>query len=241
MDAGGPHLANGQTFSVNGQSARNNNFLIDGQDNNDNSIQGQAFQPINAGAISEVTVMTNSYAAEFGRAGSSVTNVIYKSGTNQFHGSVWELYQGSGLEAMTAQQGLAGLTSRDKPRYDQHTYGFAAGGPIIKNKLFVFGSSQWQRFYGNATPSTIHVPTAAGAALLQSLNLPNANLLLQYYGGLRAPVASQNLDLGAGRGTVDFGDFQRPVTAQQAPDTPVERQSGLPGAAERFIRISLLP
>ena len=217
-DGGNHTYANGMAFSVNGQSARNNNFLIDGQDNNDNSIQGQAFQPINAAAIAEVTTMTNSYAAEFGRGGSSVTNVIYKGGTNQYHGNAWELYQGSGLEAMTAQQGLAGLTSRDKPRYDQHTYGFAAGGPIIKNQLFAFGSSQWVKFYGNATPSTIHVPTAAGAALLQSLNLPNANLLLQYYGGLRASAVTQSLDLGAGRGSVGFGDFQRPVTAQQAPD-----------------------
>jgi hypothetical protein len=217
-DGGGRTASNGQAFSVNGQSARSNNFLIDGQDNNDNSIQGQAFQPINAAAISEVTVMTNSYAAEFGRGGSSVTNVIYKSGTNQYHGSVWDLYQGSGLEAVTAQQGLAGMTSREKPRYDQHTFGFAAGGPIIKNKLFVFGSSQWQKFYGNATPNTIHVPTAAGAALLQSLNTPNANLLLQYYGSLRAPAANQSIDLGGGRGSVGFGDFQRPVTAQQSPD-----------------------
>jgi len=217
-DGGGHTYSNGQSFSVNGQSSRNNNFLIDGQDNNDNSIQGQAFQPINAAAIAEVTVMTNSYAAEFGRAGSSVTNVIYKSGTNQYHGSVWELYQGSGLEAVTADQGLSGMTSREKPRYDQHTFGFAAGGPIIKNKLFVFGSSQWQKFYGMATPSTIHVPTAAGAALLQSLGSANANLLLQYYGSLRAPVANQSIDLGGGRGSVDFGDFQRSGTAQQAPD-----------------------
>jgi hypothetical protein len=233
-DAGGRTATNGTSFSVNGLSARSNNFLIEGQDNNDNSIQGQAFQPINAAAISEVTVLTNSYSAEFGRGGASVTNVIYKSGTNNYHGQAWDLYQGSGLEAVTAEAGLAGQTPREKPRYDQHTFGFAAGGPIVKNKLFVYGSSQWQRFYGNATPSTIAVPTAAGAATLQALNSPNANLLLQYYGNLRsttcpAPPATgsgcQLLSLGndpvtgLARPSVQFGNFQRPVTAQQAPDT----------------------
>jgi len=59
------------------------------QDNNDNSIQGQAFLQTNEEAVREVTVLTNSYSAEFGRGGGSVTNVIYKSGTNDFHGSAW--------------------------------------------------------------------------------------------------------------------------------------------------------
>ncbi|MGH9726940.1 MAG: carboxypeptidase regulatory-like domain-containing protein, partial [Candidatus Acidiferrales bacterium] len=79
-------FTNGFGFSVNGTRPRANNFLIDGQDDNDNSIAGQAFQPTNVGAIQEVTILTNSYSAEYGRGGCSVTTYIYKSGSNNFHG-----------------------------------------------------------------------------------------------------------------------------------------------------------
>ena len=73
---------------MNGTRPRANNFLIDGQDDNDYAIEGQAYQPINAGAIQEITILTNAYSAEYGRGGGSVTNYIYKSGTNNFH---WRL------------------------------------------------------------------------------------------------------------------------------------------------------
>ena len=228
VDVGGRNFSNGTGFTVNGGRPRSNNFLIDGQDNNDNSIQGQAFQPINPNAIQEVSILTNSYSAEFGRGGASVTNVIYKGGTNRFHGSAWELYEGSGLNALTGQQLLGGLDGSTKPRYDLHTYGFSVGGPIVKDKLFFFASPQWQRRYGKAAPNTISAPTAAGAAALQAIGTPNAQLLLQYYNGLRAapgsgcagtPPPSGCLDPGAGRPLVEFADTQRPAPAELNPDT----------------------
>jgi len=78
------NVTNGVGFSVNGTRPRANNFLIDGQDNNDNSIQGQAFLQTNEEAVREVTVLTNSYSAEFGRGGGSVTNVIYRAAQTNF-------------------------------------------------------------------------------------------------------------------------------------------------------------
>ena len=211
---------------------RENNFLLDGQDNNDNSIQGQAFQPSNPNAIQEVSILTNSYSAEFGRGGSSVTNVIYKGGTNKFHGSAWELYQGSGLQSIDANtQGtvvsdcsaanLAATGAQCKPRFDDHTFGFSAGGPIIKDKLFVFGTSQWFRFYGKAAPSAITLPTPAGAAVLAAENSANANLLLQYIGSLRGSptnLVGSPIVLSDGN-SVQFGKVTRPAPAQQNPDT----------------------
>ncbi len=91
---------NGTQFVVNGTRPRANNFLIDGQDNNDNSIAGQAFQPDNGAAYGEVTILTNSYSAEYGRGGGSVTNVISKGGSNEFHGSAWELNRNTYYSAM---------------------------------------------------------------------------------------------------------------------------------------------
>ncbi len=144
-DQGNRGISNGVNFSVDGSRPRDNNFLIDGQDNNDNSIQGQAFQPLNGQAISEVSILTNSYSAEFGRGGASVTNVIFKGGTNQYHGSGWEYYDGSGLNAMDPQTGLYSTPTRaDKARYNLHTFGFSFGGPIVKDKLFFFFSRNFK-------------------------------------------------------------------------------------------------
>jgi hypothetical protein len=231
VNQNGRGTSNGFNFAANGLTPRENNFLLDGQDNNDNSIQGQAFQPSNPNAIQEVSILTNSYSAEFGRGGSTVTNIIYKGGSNKFHGSAWELYQGSGLQSIDANtQGtivsdcsvanLQATGAQCKPRFDDHTFGFAAGGPIIKDKLFVFGTSQWFRFYGKAAPLAITLPTPAGAAVLAAENSSNANLLLQYIGSLRGSpdnLIGAPILLSDGN-SVQFGSVTRPAPAQQNPD-----------------------
>src|SRR5579862_5400590 len=143
QDGNGRGISNGVNFSVNGARPRANNFLIDGQDDNDNSIAGQAFQPSNLEAIGEVTILTNAYSAQFGRGGGSVTNVIYKGGTNDFHGSAWEEATNSDLATASHQALLAGCEQAETchPVSVENTFGFAFGGPIKHNKLFIFGSS----------------------------------------------------------------------------------------------------
>src|SRR5262249_39238362 len=103
-------FSNGFNFSVNGERPRANNFLIDGQDNNDNAMNGQAFQTTNQEAIAEVSILQNSYSAEFGRGGGSVTNEIIKSGSNRWHGSAVEIHQNSAVGAIPADSKLAGVT-----------------------------------------------------------------------------------------------------------------------------------
>ena len=209
-------LTNGVGFSVNGTRPRANNFLIDGQDNNDNSIQGQAFLQTNEEAVREVTVLTNAYSAEFGRGGGSVTNVIYKSGTNDFHGSAWELNRNSDLAAVPAQSGFAGITTN--PFDNENTFGFTFGGPIKKNKLFVFGTAQWDRERASAAAqtNTLLLPTVAGIATLQSLSPnPRVDFLIASLGGLRGGttgvtnIALGNGPNGAPRPAVQVGDVQR--------------------------------
>ena len=201
---------------MNGTRPRANNFLLDGQDNNDNSINGQAFQTTNLGAIQEVTVLTNSYSAEYGRGGGSVTNEITKGGTNKFHGDAWELNRNNSFAAISPQAALGGQTVI--PRDNENVFGFDFGGPVKKDKLFFFGSAQWDRDYSaaGAVALPITIPTAAGIAKLQSL-LPNPNvqLLIDSLGGLVAPASNGNpIALGPGsngvdRGSVDVGDFTR--------------------------------
>ncbi len=96
----GGGFVQGTEFSVNGLRPRANNQLIDGLDNNDNSITGQFYQPVLRDGYNEVTVLQSDYSAEFGRAGGAVVNVITRSGSNDFHGSVYDVIIPSKLSAL---------------------------------------------------------------------------------------------------------------------------------------------
>ena len=158
----------GTEFSVNGLRPRANNQLIDGLENNDNSITGQSYQPTVRDGYSEVTILGSNFSAEYGRAGGAVVNVISKSGTNEFHGSVYNINQNSALSSLTPGQiAIEGLT--ETPKFNQNTFGFSMGGPIKKNKLFFFGTFQRDLFRAGGISSTAVVPTAAGAAQLRAL------------------------------------------------------------------------
>jgi hypothetical protein len=208
-------FTNGASFSVDGLRPRSNNFLLDGFDNNDNGIQGQAIQPQNLEAVKEVVIQTNSYAPEFGRGGGSVTNVIYASGTNNWHGALWELYNGSGFNAIKSEEARDNLTT--VPRTVENIYGFKLGGPIVHRKLFAFGSSQWDKLRGLESGSQITLPTANGIATLQSFGgtNPNVQTLLASLGGLTAPSADTSIAVGNRSGcnanpcSVELGSFAR--------------------------------
>lgn len=215
------NFTNGFGYSVNGLRPRSNNFLLDGFDNNDYAITGQALQPNNQEAVSTVTILENAYQPEYGRGG-SVSNLTYKSGTNKYHGALWEQYGGAALDAVTAEQQASGLTS--PPHQVNNLFGFTIGGPVVKNKLFLFGTDQWNRQVGAETfASTLNIPTAQGVATLQQVltgaapGSPTANnvqVLLSSLGGLVAPspVGSPvqlNDEPGCTGCSVQFGDVTR--------------------------------
>ena len=199
-------------FSVDGSRPRANNFLIDGQDDNDYGATGQAYQPLNVGAIQEVAILTNAYSAEYGRGGGSVINYIYKRGTNNFHGDLWEINRNSALAAIPAQDTVANSVTKN-PYDNQNVFGFDVGGPLKKDKLFVFGTAQWNRERQAATGPLFNLPTAAGIATLKSLE-PNANisLFLNSIGSLVSPgqAGVRNVALG-----------NDPVTNNPRPDVEI--------------------
>jgi len=117
---------------VNGQARLFNNLQIEGVDDNERTGLLQIYIPP-AEAIQTVDVSTSNYAAEFGRAGGAVTNVILKSGTNAFHGAAYEFNRISALAAKPFFQTLA------KAPTTYNYYGGNVGGPIIRNRLFFFG------------------------------------------------------------------------------------------------------
>ncbi len=150
-------------FSVNGTSERNNNFLLDGVDNNDTSVPGIAggLISLNPDATEEFRVITNSYMAEFGRNNGAIIDVVTKSGTNSLHGGA---YWFGRYDALGARDYFNHLNSdgtvQDKNPYVRNIFGFSVGGPIVKNKTFFFVNSDWSRFRTTLT-NVADVPTAA--------------------------------------------------------------------------------
>jgi outer membrane receptor protein involved in Fe transport len=141
--------SNGTTLSVNGQRARSNNFTIDGTDNNDLSIGGPSFFVDNQEQVQEFQIITNNYAAQYGRNQGAIINIINKSGTNEFHGSGFEYYRDpSGLDAMNNIQRRDPTRNR-RDKLVSNVFGGTFGGPIKRNKAFFFGSFQDIRQYQN--------------------------------------------------------------------------------------------
>src|SRR5271157_2604869 len=143
-------------FSSNGARALQNNFLLDGVDNNANLgdvLNGSSYviQP-SVDAIAEFKVQTNSYSAEFGRGNGAVMNAVIKSGTNQFHGDLFEFVRNEKFDALNR------FDTSQQP-YKQNQFGFTLGGPIVKNKTFFFGDYEGYRLR-HALPQLAQVPSA---------------------------------------------------------------------------------
>jgi len=195
---GDTDFANGVGISANGSRGRSNNFQIDGQDNNDNSVAGPSLFISNTEAIGEFQVITNNYSAEFGRNSGAQINTITKPGTNEFHGALFWYHQNSALNASDniddrtrgdfafyARNGFsdfAGLAERRvTDPFRNNRFGGALGGPIKREKAFFFVTYQGDLTRGEATSSGIgsggYTFTRESAALAQSLGLPGASIL----------------------------------------------------------------
>jgi len=145
-------------FSANGARSLQNNFLLDGIDNNANLgdvLNGAAYvvQPA-VDAIAEFKVETNAYSAEFGRGNGAIMDAVIKSGTNQIHGDLWEFLRNEKLDATNA------FDIFGQQPYKQNQFGFTLGGPIVKNRAFFFGDYEGLRIR-QALPQLSTVPTPA--------------------------------------------------------------------------------
>ena len=146
--------------SVNGGRGRSNNFSVNGGDANDQFVNLPIVQP-SPDSIEEFRVLTNTFDAEYGRNSGSVVNVVTKSGTNNFHGNVYEFFRNTVLNAnaycFTATQGIP----CDKPQFNQNQFGGTFGGPIKKDRTFFFTSYEGRRIRQGISSPAVTVPTAA--------------------------------------------------------------------------------
>ena len=171
---GSQNSTQGGAISVNGAREQSNNFLLDGVDNNDPYINQYVALP-SIDAIQEFKVQTSDYSAEFGHASGAQVNVVLKSGTNQFHGTLFEFFRNRQMDARNyfdfpgcTANSIAG-TCGPIPRFDRNQFGGTLGGPIRKDKTFFFLSYEGLRLRQATTreatvPSTVEWQAAQGLA-----------------------------------------------------------------------------
>ncbi len=167
---------NGVGFTANGIRGRNNDQQIDGQANNDNSVTGPAFFLGNTDWVQEYQVTTSNFGVEYSRNSGSVVNIVTKSGTNSWHGDAFVSENSWKTAALTnTQKAFEGLTQ--VPIYNDEFSGISVGGPIKKDKLFVFGGFDNELEPSTTVASTGDLePTTAGLQALTAC-LPNSGVL----------------------------------------------------------------
>jgi outer membrane receptor protein involved in Fe transport len=195
--SGGFSNNNGAELSINGQRARSNNFQLDGQNNNDNTIGGPSIFFGNQDVIAELQVVTN-YDAEYGRNMGGVINYITKGGTNEFHGTGFEFWQGDHFDSLQNQEkspllgfcfpgqsASTGCTTPVVPFFVQNQFGGTVGGPIKKDKIWFFGSGNFERVRTSGAPFSSTgslTPDTTGLQQLQAAfpNSPGVAALAQF-------------------------------------------------------------
>jgi hypothetical protein len=164
----------GVGFNINGQRSTGTEILLDGVENVSVFTDGiGVFVPLDS--MQEFRVATSNFEPQFGRASGGVVNVITKGGSNAFHGNAWEYNRLSAYTSNTYTNNVLGVP---KGTYTRNQFGFTVGGPIFKNKLFFYGSSEWIRVR-SAAQLIAGVPTPQFLALAA----PNIQDFFKAYGG----------------------------------------------------------
>jgi len=173
--------ANGMT--INGQRASSTDILLDGAENVDLFTAGVG-QQVPLDAVQEFRVTTSDFTAEYGRASGGVVNVATKSGTNNFHGSAYEFNRLSKFASNTYDN-----NANDIPRagFTRNQFGYSVGGPVIKNKLFFYNTTEWIRVRSTAV-NEAYIPDPA----FLSLTDPSTQSYFAAYGKLKPGVSTVN-------------------------------------------------
>jgi hypothetical protein len=225
--------------SIGGQRPRNNNFTIEGIDNNNKALTGPlAYIPNDS--VQGFTIITNQFSPEFGHSSGGQFNTNVISGTNHFHGRAYEYFQNRNLNALSGTQGGKPAIN---PRFDNNRYGGQIGGPVLRDKLFFFGS--YERNSIGQNPAIFScVPTAAGLNTLKALGATyglNATNLAQYL--QYTPAATIT---GSGGGPISASADQAcgnsatgPQFLQVYQGTAFDKPSGIYGGASPSTNIPL--
>jgi hypothetical protein len=170
----------GAGVAINGLRSASTNILLDGVSNND-EFGASVGQSVPLDAVQEIGIVTNNFTAEVGRASAGIINVTIKSGTNGFHGTAYEFNR---VSALGSDSFLNDANGVPKSTYDFNQFGYSIGGPVIKNKLFFFNSTEWTRIRSAANVQA-WVPDPA----LIAASSPNTQSIFSSYGKLASGVS----------------------------------------------------
>lgn len=211
-------------FTANGLQSAQNNYLLDGIDNNSNAadfLNGTNYvilPPVDA--IQEFKVQTADFSAELGRSAGAVLNATVKSGTNSIHGAVWEFFRNDKLDAADWFENNGGIK---KGELRQNQFGAAIGGPIKKDKLFFFGDYEGtRRVQGTALTSTVP------SNLERNSGFTNLSDVISGQSG------KPRVDL-LGR-TIPFGTIMDPATTRAVTAGQVDPVSGIAASSSGYVR-----
>lgn len=210
--------ARGVGYAVNGQRESGTEILLDGVENI-SVFSNEVGEQVPIDAVQEYNVVTNNFAAEYGRASGGVVNVTTKAGSNKFHASGWEYNRLSAYTANTYQNVVSGIP---KGIYTRNQFGFAGGGPIKKDKLFFFGSNEWTHVRSQASESEL-IPTPE----FLSFTAPTVQAYFNQYGNtpykMGSTLAQSDLGInlnGVPASTPIFGQVNFNANADAGGDFP---------------------
>lgn len=217
----------GVGVAINGQRAASTDILLDGAENTD-VFQAEVGLAVPLDSVNQFRLTQSSFTAEYGRATGGVVDVETRSGTNNFHGSLYEFNRISGLAANTYDNDARGL-----PRgiFTRNQFGYAVGGPILKNRLFFFQSTEWTRVRSQRTLVTL-VPTPEFIAA----SAPGTQDYFTSFGGSKNPINGPIFTkadvlaagIDPGPGPFDALPSDTPIFGQAAFVAPVGAGGGAP-------------
>jgi hypothetical protein len=186
--------------SVSGQRPRNNNFTIEGVDNNNKGVTGPLVVIPND-AVQNFTVLQNQFSPEFGHSSGGQFNQTVISGTNKWHGRLYEYFQNRNLNAIDVQNARTQTGPNFiNPGFDNNRFGGQVGGPIWKDKVFFFTNQEYNPIHQTLGSSFICTPTAAGYAQIAAtpgVSATNLGILKQFQGTAPAAGGANCTALGA--------------------------------------------
>jgi outer membrane receptor protein involved in Fe transport len=193
---GRDEIIRGAGVSINGQRSSSVDLLLDGGENVD-LYTTKVGQSVPLDAVQEFSVTTNNFTAEYGRASGGVVNVVTKSGTNNLHGTLYEFNRVSALTSNDFDSNANGIP---KGKYTRNQFGYSVGGPVLKNKLFFFSSTEWQRVRSNANIRAV-IPNDA----LLAVSAPATRQFFSAFGQRRSGLRVEQTLTGTQAGVTPSG------------------------------------
>lgn len=219
--SGGPANVRGAGASINGQREASTNILLDGGENVD-LFTASVGQTVPLDSVQEFRVINGDFTAEYGRAAGGVVNVATKSGTNNVHGTIYEFNRISTLASNTYDNAAKGA---EKGRFTRNQFGVSLGGPVVRDKLFFFGSGEGTLVRSSAKQINL-VPTPEFIAA----SAPATQAVFQQQGQLSAPITQSftAADLGITPGPRLAALGNLPILGQVIYDVPADAGGGNP-------------